>query len=196
MQSRCTPLPGLMRCEGSLIAAVFAGSAALLLLGATRTSHAEERVTHAAQHASADGHSADHVGIGRAGAAAEVTRTVRVTMLDTMRFTPAKITVRKGETLRFRIHNQGKVVHEWVLGTAQGLREHQKQMDYQPDMAHTDANTLSLQAGEQAERIWKFDTAGTVYFACLQPGHAAAGMRGQITVKAPASGDPHAGHSH
>ena len=196
MQSIGTPLSGLVRGKRRFIAAVIAGSAALLLLGATRISHAEEVLTHAAQHAPAAGHGADHAGIGRAGAAAEVTRTVRVTMLDAMRFTPAKITVRQGETLRFRIHNKGKVVHEWVLGTAQGLREHQKQMDHQPDMAHTDANTLSLQPGEQAERIWKFDTAGTVYFACLQPGHAAAGMRGQITVQAPASGDPHAGHSH
>ena len=53
MQSIGTPLSGLVRGKRSFIAAVIAGSAALLLLGATRISHAEEVLTHAAQHAPA-----------------------------------------------------------------------------------------------------------------------------------------------
>ncbi|MDF3823503.1 hypothetical protein P3G55_26760, partial [Leptospira sp. 96542] len=44
---------------------------------------------------------------GRPGEPAQVTRTIPIQMGDTMRFTPADITVKAGETIRFFVVNQG-----------------------------------------------------------------------------------------
>lgn len=61
---------------------------------------------------------------GIAGAAKSVTRTVRISMTDTMRFTSDRIEVRQGETLRLVMQNNGKLLHELVLGTKNVLDEH------------------------------------------------------------------------
>ena len=64
----------------------------------------------------AGGH-ADSDAIGKPGKATNAKRTVKVEMLDTMRFNPQSITVKQGETIKFIIKNSGKVKHEMVLGT-------------------------------------------------------------------------------
>lgn len=171
------------------------GGIVLPLYGATSADHDQAAENHAV-HATLEHHDPDPRDIGHAGVIGEARRTVRIKMLDAMRFSPAHITVQQGETVRFRITNPGKLVHEWVLGSKQSLQEHQALMAKHPDMAHTDGNSISLQPGQHGELVWKFSATGTVYFACLQPGHAQAGMRGQIMVKAPVRGDSHKGHSH
>lgn len=45
-------------------------------------------------------------------------------MLDSMRYKPAQVTVKKGETIRFIVKNAGKIRHELVLGTEKELQEH------------------------------------------------------------------------
>ena len=37
-------------------------------------------------------------------------------MTDNMRFTPDRIQVRQGETVRFVVRNEGKMLHEMVIG--------------------------------------------------------------------------------
>src|SRR5690606_25453470 len=54
---------------------------------------------------------------GQAGDPAKVTRTIEVTMDDTMRFTPSDMEVNAGETVRFLIKNTGKLPHEMVIGS-------------------------------------------------------------------------------
>src|SRR5262245_43415237 len=61
---------------------------------------------------------------GQEGDPKKVTRNVRVEMNDRMRFVPDAISVRKGETVRFRIANKGAVLHEMVLGTPEDLARH------------------------------------------------------------------------
>ena len=58
---------------------------------------------------------------GIAGDPKRATRSIEVRMLDTMRFTPERIEVRQGETVRFVYRNEGKVMHEFVLGTRKEL---------------------------------------------------------------------------
>ena len=84
----------------------------------------------------AGGHGHDEATVGEAGKAADVTRTVEVQMLDTMRFTPEKIEVRQGETVRFVVKNAGKQMHEMVIGTKQVLDEHAAMMLKFPKMEH------------------------------------------------------------
>lgn len=137
-------------------------------------------------HASGDhagGHDHGDAAIGEPGDAARITRTVRVDMTDTMRFTPAQISVQPGETIRFELVNSGQVRHEMTLGTPADLVAHAEQMRRHPEMEHADANAVTVDPGQRGEIVWRFTRAGAVEFACLQPGHFEAGMRGAVQVR-------------
>jgi putative spermidine/putrescine transport system substrate-binding protein len=121
--------------------------------------------------------------IGQPGDPSQVSRTITMTMSDTMRFTPDRIEVRKGETVRFVLQNEGRLRHELVLGEPEALRRHAAMMQTMPDMQHSGPNMASLAPGERGQLIWKFTRTGTVTFACLQSGHLDAGMRGAVAVQ-------------
>lgn len=120
--------------------------------------------------------------IGKPGDPARVTRTVDIDMSDAMRFTPASIDVKAGETVRLNVRNSGKIRHELVLGTDADLQAHYAMMMQDPGMRHEEANAVSLEAGKRGQIVWRFDKAGTVSFGCLEPGHYAAGMKGLVSV--------------
>jgi uncharacterized cupredoxin-like copper-binding protein len=40
-------------------------------------------------------------------------RTIRVEMDDALRYRPDRIAVKQGETIRFVVHNAGRLPHEW-----------------------------------------------------------------------------------
>ena len=126
------------------------------------------------------GHDAE--AIGKPGAAAKVTRTITVDMKDDLRFHASNFDVKQGETIRFIVKNSGQLKHEMVLGTAKGLKEHDEVMKKNPAMEHADANMVTVAPGKTGEIIWQFTKAGKVEFACLQPGHYDAGMKGLVTV--------------
>lgn len=122
--------------------------------------------------------------IGKPGIAAKVQRTITIDMSDTMRFTPDKVTVKRGETIRFVVKNSGKLRHEFNLGTEADLKAHYEQMKKFPEMEHDEPNIASVAPGGTGEVVWQFTKAGTVYFACLHPGHYDAGMKGSVKVGA------------
>ncbi len=137
---------------------------------------------HGGGHSGGGAHGGTESPIGQPGKAAKVNRTINVDMADTMRFSPAAISVRQGETIRFVIRNGGQVKHEFSLGTEAELKEHYETMKKFPGMEHDEPSKLSLAPGKQGEIIWQFTTAGDVNFACLYPGHYDAGMKGQVKV--------------
>jgi uncharacterized cupredoxin-like copper-binding protein len=120
---------------------------------------------------------------GREGDPRKVTRTIRLDMTDAFRFTPAGITVKRGETVKFVVANSGKVLHEMVLGTTEDLKEHAALMKKFPNMEHADANMAHVKPGAKGEIVWQFSKAGEFQFACLLPGHYEAGMVGKVVVK-------------
>jgi uncharacterized cupredoxin-like copper-binding protein len=120
---------------------------------------------------------------GIAGEARQVTRTITLTMTDDMRFTPDRIEVRQGETVRLRLRNTGKLLHELVLGTPKELMAHAEQMLKHPGMEHEEPYMEHVQPGQRGEIIWTFNRAGLFEFACLIAGHFQAGMKGTITVR-------------
>lgn len=122
---------------------------------------------------------------GIAGDAKTVKRTIDVRMTDSMRFTPDRIAVRQGETLRFRIHNAGKMMHEFVIGTKTENAKHAELMVKFPNMEHDEPYMAHVAPGKTGEIIWTFNRAGTFEYACLIAGHYQAGMVGTITVGAP-----------
>jgi uncharacterized cupredoxin-like copper-binding protein len=135
---------------------------------------------------------AHHGASGAPGDPAHVDRTVAITMSDAMRFDPSSIDAASGETIRFRITNAGALTHEFVLGMRDDLEKHAEMMKKMPGMEHHAANMATVRPGDTTELVWRFTRPGRVDFACLQPGHYEAGMRGDVRV----SGGPtaHAGH--
>ncbi|MGX6571237.1 cupredoxin domain-containing protein [Cupriavidus necator] len=120
---------------------------------------------------------------GQPGNPAKVSRTIDVAMADTMRFTPASIAVKRGETVRFVVRNVGKVEHEMVIGNASELKQHAQMMRSTTPAKHGGANQITLAPGQKGALVWQFDGPGTVDFACLVPGHFEAGMVGKVAVK-------------
>ena len=119
---------------------------------------------------------------GIAGDAKAVKRTVALSMTDNMRFTPALIEVKQGETIKLVMKNEGKQSHELVLGTKSELDEHAALMLKFPDMEHDEPYMAHVAAGKTGEIIWNFNKAGEFDFACLIAGHYQAGMVGKIVV--------------
>ncbi len=125
---------------------------------------------------------------GIAGDAKAAKRTINITMLDTMRFSPDRIEVTQGETVRLRLANKGKLMHELVIGNKKELDEHAALMVKFPNMEHEEPYMAHVGPGEGGEIIWTFNRAGEFDFACLIAGHYQAGMVGKIRVVAATKG--------
>jgi len=128
-------------------------------------------------------HESNEAKAGRAGNPDQVNRTIAVTMDDNMRFSPSDLRFRAGETVRFKVVNNGRIRHEMVIGSVDELQEHAQMMRGNPNMQHDDANMISLAPGESTELVWQFGQSGDFDFACLVPGHLEAGMTGKIRVQ-------------
>lgn len=120
---------------------------------------------------------------GIAGDAKAVKRTIEVTMLDSMRFSPDNIEVKVGDTVKFVVKNTGAVMHEFVIGTPKENAEHAALMVKFPNMEHDEPYMAHVPPGKTGEIVWRFNKAGNFEFACLIAGHFQAGMMGRITVK-------------
>lgn len=146
-------------------------------------SHDMQGMSHDMQGMEGMSHEEHAGGVGQPGDPAKVSRTIDVTMDDTMRFNPDRIAVKSGETVRFFVKNAGKVQHEMVIGSMDELKEHAEMMRSMPNMQHSDPSMLRLNPGQRGGIVWKFDKPGTVDFACLVPGHMEAGMTGKIAAE-------------
>lgn len=155
--------------------------AALLLAANGTVAHAHGDAPHGTKPAEVAG--AEQMPFGRAGDPKAAGRTVDVTMKDTMRFSPATLTVKRGETVRFIVRNEGKLVHEMVLGTEAELAKHAELMRRFPDMEHDEPHMVHVKPGTSEDLVWTFNRSGEFRFACLVPGHYEAGMTGTITVR-------------
>ena len=119
---------------------------------------------------------------GIAGEAKNAKRSIEVGMADTMRFTPDRIEVRQGETVKFVARNTGKVMHEFVIGTKAENGKHAEMMVKFPTMEHDEPYMAHVPPGKTGEIVWTFNRAGEFEFACLIAGHYQAGMVGTIVV--------------
>jgi uncharacterized cupredoxin-like copper-binding protein len=119
---------------------------------------------------------------GREGDPAKAARTILVDMSDAMRFTPSKLQVKRGETVKFVVSNSGKTMHEMVIGTEGELRAHAELMKKHPGMEHDAPYMAHVAPGKKATLAWTFDKPGTFMYGCLVPGHWEAGMKGTIVV--------------
>ena len=148
---------------------------------------------------------AEETPFGRAGNPKRADHTIRVGMQDTMHFVAVAsvsrerttdvrtadaphpmsgdIVVKKGETVRFIVRNDGKVMHEMVIGSMKELKEHAELMRKFPNMEHEEPYMSHVAPGKEGEVVWQFTRDGEFHYACLIPGHMEAGMIAKITVK-------------
>ena len=145
---------------------------------------------------------AEETPFGRAGDPKKASRTITIGMNDRMQFVtangnraadvragaaphamPGDLVLRRGETVRFVVHNDGQAMHEMVIGSMKELKEHAEMMRKFPDMEHDEAYMAHVAPGKQGEIVWQFTQAGEFHYACLIPGHMEAGMIAKITVK-------------
>ena len=149
-------------------------AAATLAQGHTGDKHAPPKIDYS---------KAEEMPFGKAADPKRAARTIRVDMADTMRFTPAEITVKRGDVIRFVATNRGKVMHEMVLGTMAELREHAELMKKHPGMEHDEPHMVHVPPGKIGTMGWQFTKPGEFHYGCLIPGHWEAGMVGKIIVR-------------
>lgn len=138
----------------------------------------------------AHGHShgeAVHAPLEAGVSAWAISRSIEVRMDDQMRFTPNRIDVQTGETIRFVLYNDGQTVHEMVLGDEAQIKAHalimQQGVKHGNGHSHGTGAAISVPPGQRGELVVKFDQAQTLEMACLIPGHYEAGMRGMVNVQ-------------
>jgi uncharacterized cupredoxin-like copper-binding protein len=132
--------------------------------------------------ASHDNHHHQSYAAGEPGNPGKPSRTVEVRMSE-MEYRPAQIEVKRGEQIRFVIHNAGADDHEFLLASTEENLKHAEEMKAQPHMSHDDPNAVRLMPTKSAEIVWRFTRPGTFEYACLIPGHREGGMIGRIVVK-------------
>jgi uncharacterized cupredoxin-like copper-binding protein len=131
-------------------------------------------------------HDTEVFSAGEPGDPTKPSRVVQVTMEESdgkMLFVPNHVEVRKGEQIKFVIHNNGELDHEFVLATAQENQKHAEVMKMNPEMEHHDPNAIRVSPKKTDEINWNFTKPGQFEFACLIPGHRDAGMFGTVEVK-------------
>ena len=154
---------------------------AVALIAATGL-YAPAAMTHGDKQQRIDHSKVDEKPFGRAADPKKAKRTIRVDMSDTMRFSPAELTVGKDDTVRFIVSNSGKQMHEMVLGTMKELKEHAELMKKHPGMEHDEPYMAHVQPGRKAQIVWQFTKPGEFHYGCLIPGHFEAGMVGKVRV--------------
>ena len=113
-------------------------------------------------------------------------RTVDLTMTQRLTFEPARITVRRGETIRFVVRNASNVGHEAYVGTDEEQQVHATKHGLVP--AEDQWTTSHMGYGVHVaplgsgELVVAFDRAYEYVIGCHYPGHYAAGMRAVIEV--------------
>jgi uncharacterized cupredoxin-like copper-binding protein len=102
-------------------------------------------------------------------------RVVWMNMDDTLKFMPDSLPVAKGETIRFVLTNSGKVTHEFQVGPADKVAA--DQVD-----GTIDVEKDELIAGSTNVLDYTFSGDGPYAYACHEPGHYEAGMKGTIDI--------------
>lgn len=113
-------------------------------------------------------------------------RTVELTMTEQVTFEPARIQVRRGETIRFVVRNVSKVGHEAYIGTEEEQQVHATKhglvpIDRQWTTSHVGYGIHVAPLGSGV-LVVAFDKPYQYVIGCHYPGHYEAGMRAVIEV--------------
>lgn len=112
-------------------------------------------------------------------------RVVTVTATDALRFEPSAVTAKAGEKVTFRISNNGKARHEFVIGDDAYHASHRATMaSASPSDGHghhgDGGSSVDLPPGSSTDLTITMPDAPP-RFACYVDRHADAGMTGTVT---------------
>jgi uncharacterized cupredoxin-like copper-binding protein len=95
------------------------------------------------------------------------------------KFSMSTLRVRPGTTVRFLIHNDDPINHEFIVGDARVhlLHEQGKEAVHPPVPGE-----VSMAPESIGETFYVFAKTGRYLFACHLPGHFAYGMKGWVVV--------------
>lgn len=103
-------------------------------------------------------------------------RIVSLLMDDHLEFVPSEISVTPGETILFVLSNVGRdVIHEFQIGPADRVA-----LDQVDGQIVLEAD--QIEPGHVAYLTYTFGSVGPYAFACHEPGHYEAGMKGIIDL--------------
>ena len=95
------------------------------------------------------------------------------------KFSFSTLHVRAGTLVRFLVHNDDPIHHEFIVGDASvHLRHEQGTEASHPPVP----GEVSVAPNDIGETFYRFPKAGRFLFACHLPGHLAYGMRGYVVV--------------
>jgi uncharacterized cupredoxin-like copper-binding protein len=120
---------------------------------------------------------------GREGDPKKVKRVIRIDMSDTMRYFPAELKVKRGDTVRFVMNNKGQLPHVMVIGSMEDLQKRAALAKKHAELLDLPSEGVQVAPGSSAPLVWQFTRAGEFYYGCLMPGHFEAGMIGTIIVR-------------
>ncbi len=133
------------------------------------------------------------IGVGVIGAADVVgrVRTVEIVM-DELEFRPNAINVVSGETIRFVVHNRGKIAHDFTIGTSamQKARRSYIRILFDADelklgtenpYSYDHRNGILVEPDKTKELVWTFSKSQRIEFGCNIPLHYEGGMRGNFS---------------
>ncbi|MBU0656981.1 MAG: copper-binding protein [Gammaproteobacteria bacterium] len=153
-------------------------------MGHCKMDEAEDTGRHAHQDDGHGNHQHMESAVGKPAEAADATKTIEVSLLDSMEFEFAEQPdIQGGDIVKFVVINNGKLAHEFSIGNESEQDAHRKMMQQMPDMQHADGNTVTVQPGESKELAWQFTGPNKVMFACNVPGHFEAGMHHETEVQ-------------
>jgi uncharacterized cupredoxin-like copper-binding protein len=118
------------------------------------------------------GAAADPNSPGFVAGTAATPRIVPIIASDTRRFYPDVVTIKQGETITFEVTTMGMTSHEFMVGPAAEVAADAAGTPEVADIAMMATKSLT----------YPFNGPGPFAFACHEPGHFEAGMRGVIVV--------------
>jgi uncharacterized cupredoxin-like copper-binding protein len=114
---------------------------------------------------------------GAASAISPLTVDVR---MHFSKFVPATVTVPAGRPIRFVVHNDDFIDHEFIVGDDALQIRHEAGTEPNHGARPTE---VDVPAGESVTTVITFTRRAGLTYACHVPGHFAYGMKGTLTVR-------------
>ncbi|MEP7054199.1 MAG: plastocyanin/azurin family copper-binding protein [Actinomycetota bacterium] len=96
------------------------------------------------------------------------------------KFLPGSLTVPAGRPIRFVVHNDDFLDHEFIVGDADMQARHEAGTEPHHGARPTE---IDVPAGETVSTVVTFERRAGLSYACHAPGHFAYGMFGALTVR-------------
>jgi uncharacterized cupredoxin-like copper-binding protein len=97
------------------------------------------------------------------------------------KFSISTLHVHTGTLVRFLVHNNDPIHHEFIVGDASVHLRHEHGTEATHPPVPGEVSVAPLDVGET---FYRFDKPGRFLFACHLPGHFAYGMKGWVVVDA------------